>query len=335
MLDFLARRFARLIFSLLGLTVILFALTRLTPVDPVRYALGAQATEQQVRALRHQYGLDQSLVSQYLSYLGNALHGDLGLSLQGQRSVSADLATYLPNSIELVLAALLIGLVIGIPLGIVAATYPNSILDAAVQIVSTLGVAVPSFWLGVVLQLFLAVDLRWLPLSGIITSNDMLPRAITHFVPLDAILTGNWAALLSNLDHLILPAVVLSLQPLAMIAAMTRTSMLEVAQQEYVRVARAKGIAAPRVTLRHILRNAWLPIVSIAGLNVGWLLGGTFLVETVFGWPGIGYYGINASVSFDFPAILGTALVIGVIFALVNAIVDVLYGVIDPRIRQA
>ena len=335
MLAFLARRIARLVFSLLGLTVVLFALTRLTPVDPIRYALGGQATAAQVRALRHQYGLDQSLVAQYLSYLGNALHGDLGLSLQGQRSVSADLAAYLPNTVELVLAALLIGLVVGVPLGILAATYVNGPVDALVQVVSTLGVAIPSFWLAVVLQLVVAVDLRWLPLSGIITSNDMLPRPITNFVPLDAILTGNWPALLSNLDHLILPAVVLALQPVAMIAAMTRTSMLEVAQQEYVRVARAKGLPARRVTLRHTLRNAWLPIINISGLNVGWLLGGSFLVETVFAWPGLGYYGINAAVSFDFPAILGTALVIGAIFALVNAVVDLLYGVVDPRIRQA
>ncbi len=334
MLDYLARRVARLIFSLLGLTIILFALTRLTPVDPVRYALGGQATEAQVHALRHQYGLDRPIVVQYLSYLGHALRGDLGVSLQGQRSVSADLVSYVPNTIELVVAALLIGLVIGIPLGVVAASYPNSIVDTIVQVVSTLGVAVPSFWLGVLLQLFLAVDLRWLPLSGL-TSNNLMPRVITHSVPIDALLTGNWASLLSNLDHLILPAVVLSLQPIAMIAAMTRTSMLDVANQDFVRVARAKGLTPRRVTVRYTLRNAWLPIIGIAGLNVGWLLGGSFLVETVFAWPGLGYYGINASTSFDFPAILGTTLVIGAIFALVNAVVDVLYGVVDPRIRQA
>ena len=332
MLDFLARRIFRLIFSLLGLTVILFALTRLTPVDPVRYVLGPQATAAQVRTLRHQYGLDQPLIVQYLSYLGNALHGNLGLSLQGQRSVSADLAVYLPNTLELVLAALVLGLLAGVPLGVLAATRPNSFADSLVQVVSTLGVALPSFWLGVVLQLLFAVELRWLPLSG---ATDVTPRAITHVIPLDAVLTGNWLALLSNLYHLILPAMVLSLQPLAMVAAMTRTSMLEVAGQDYVRTARAKGLAAHRVTVRHILRNAWLPIVNIAGLNVGWLLGGTFLVETVFGWSGIGYYGINASMSFDFPAILGTALLVGVIFALTNAVVDVLYGVIDPRIRRA
>src|SRR5207248_3811147 len=183
MLEFLARRILRLIFSLLGLTVILFVLTRLTPVDPVRYVLGPQATAAQVRTLCHQYGLDQPLTVQYLSYLGNALHGDLGLSLQGQRSVSADLVAYLPNTLELVWAALFLGLLAGIPLGIVAATRPHSLADSLVQVVSTLGVALPSFWLGVVLLLLFAVDLRWLPLSGI---TDVTPRAITHFLPLDA-----------------------------------------------------------------------------------------------------------------------------------------------------
>jgi peptide/nickel transport system permease protein len=334
MLTFLARRFARLMFSLFGLSILLFALTRLTPVDPIRYALGPQATSDQVRAMRHQYGLDQSLPQQYVSYLGNALHGDLGLSLQGQRSVAADIATYLPNTIELVLAALFLGAAIGIPLGVLAASRPHSLIDGAVQILSTLGIALPSFWLAVILQLVFAVNLRWLPLSGLVASSDLMPRTITHFVPIDAILTGDWAGLWSNLYHLILPAAVLALQPLAMIAAMTRVSMLEVSRHEYVRTARAKGLTPSRVTIRHILRNAWLPIISIAGLNVGWLLGGSFLVESVFGWSGIGYYGINASVSFDFPAIIGLTLVISAIFALTNAVVDVLYGVIDPRVRQ-
>ncbi|HZS92246.1 MAG TPA: ABC transporter permease [Chloroflexota bacterium] len=335
MLEFLARRITRLVFSLLGLTIILFALTRLTPVDPVRFALGPQATAAQVAAMRQQYGLDRPLVVQYLSYLGNALHGDLGLTLQGQRSVSADLANYLPNTLELVFAALILGFVAGLPLGIIAAVRPRGAVDAVVQLISTLGVAIPSFWLGVILQLVFAVNLRWLPLAGVLEPSDTPPPAITHMVTLDALLTGHWATAAASLQHLILPAVVLSLQPLAMVAAMTRTSMLEVTRLEYVRVARAKGLPARHVVLRYVLRNAWLPIVSILGLNVGWLLGGTFLVETVFGWTGIGYYGINASMSFDFPAILGTTLVIGVVFALTNAVVDVLYGVIDPRIRQA
>lgn len=335
MAAYLVRRVTRLIFSLFGLSVLLFALTRLTPVDPVRFALGPQATAAQVQAMRHQYGLDRPLPVQYLDYMSHALRGDLGLSLQGQRSVAADIGNFLPNTIELVLGALLLGVLLGVPLGVLAASRPNSPMDSAVQVISTLGVAIPSFWLAVELQVVFAVNLGWLPLSGIIDNNTMLPRVITHFVPIDALLTGDWSGLANNLYHLILPAVVLAFQPLAMLSAMTRTSMLEVRQHEYVRVARAKGLSHRRVMIRHVLHNSWLPIISIAGLNVGWLLGGSFLVETVFGWSGIGYYGINATLSFDFPAIIGVTLVIGVIFAAVNALTDVLYGLIDPRVRHA
>jgi peptide/nickel transport system permease protein len=331
---FIVVRLVRVALSLIGLTMLLFVIMHLTPINPIRLALGPSATAAQVQHAMRVYGFDRPLAVQYWDYMVQLVQGNLGVSLATHQPVAANLMTAVPASLELVLAALLVAVVVGVPLGVWAALRRGTTTDAVIQAVAVGGVAAPSFWLAVLLQLLLSVDLHVFPLMGQVGQLTM-PPPITHMVALDALLEGRWATLASALHHLVLPTVVLSLLPLSLITRMTRASVLEMLPQDHVRTARAKGAPDVRVVLRHVLRNAFGPILNLIGLNFGWLIGGTFIVEVIFSWPGVGLYAVNAATGSDFPAILGSAIVVGAAFALANVAVDIIYGLMDPRVRYA
>lgn len=334
MARFIVARLGRVVVSLIGLTMLLFVIVHLTPINPIRLALGPDATSSQVARAMREYGFDHPLAVQYWDYMVQLAHGNLGVSLLTHQPVGMNLAIAFPATVELVFAGLLIAVVVGVPMGVWSALRRGSLADSVVQALAVGGVALPNFWLAVLLQLFLAVRLNVFPLTGQLGGVTQ-PPPLTHMVVVDALLEGHWGMFASALDHLILPAFVLSLWPLAMIARMTRASVLEMLPQDHVRTARAKGLGEAAVVVRHVVRNAFGPILTLVGLNFGWLLGGTFIVETIFDWPGIGQYSVNAALGSDFPAIFGSAIAIGAGFALVNLIVDIVYGLMDPRIRYA
>lgn len=334
MARFLTIRLIRLVLSLIGLTMVMFVVMHATPVNPIRLALGPDATAAQVAAVTHAYGFDRPLWVQYVDYLGQVLHGNFGNSLLTHQPVLSNLVQAVPATIELVLAALFLAVILGIPLGVWSALQRGTFVDGTIQALAVGGVALPNFWLAVMLQLLFSVRYSIFPLEGQL-SGTAVPPPLTHMVVLDALLGGHWAMFWSGLDHMILPTVVLAMWPLSMITRMTRASVLEAIPQDHVRTARAKGLSESRVIARHVLRNAFGPILTLVGLNFGWLLGGTFIVEAIYDWPGVGQYAVNAALSSDFPAILGSAIAIGAGFALTNLIVDIVYGAMDPRIRYA
>ena len=333
MLRFIARRLAFMVFVLFGMTVITFTLTHVVPADPVRLLAGPHATASELATLRHTYGVDRPLPAQYILYLQNLLHGNLGISLTDRRPVLQDIEQFFPATLELALCALIIAVGIGVPLGVYAAMARGRIVDAIIRITSIAGVSMPIFWLGLVVQFIFFKQLGWLPIGGRLDLIDNPPNTVTGLYLVDAIITGNFAVLGDVISHLILPAVTLALGSLVLITRMTRASVLEILAQDYIRTARAKGVGHMRVIFRHALRNAITPTLTVIGLQLGYLLSGDFLAETIFNWPGIGYYGVNAISNLDFPGIMGVTLVISVIYVAANLVVDVLYVVADPRIE--
>ena len=289
---------------LVGVSIVVFTMVRLIPGDPAQLMAGQAATQEIITGIRRDLGLDRPIVVQYAYFLRNAVRGDLGYSLFNRAPVTDELALRFPNTVRLGLASMLVAVAIGIPAGIISATRHLSWIDSLVMIVALAGVSMPVFWLGLNLILVFAVRLHWLP-------------AIGH---------EGWA-------HLILPAVTLGAASAAIIARMTRSAMLEVMRQDYVRTARAKGVAEPSVIGRHALRNALIPVVTVVGLQLGTLLGGAVLTESVFAWPGVGRLLVDAVLARDYPIVQGTVLLIATTFVLLNVLVDVLYAVLDPRIR--
>jgi peptide/nickel transport system permease protein len=332
MVQLIVRRLGLLVFVLFGISVMTFFLSHVVPADPVRLFAGPRATAASLAALRHQYGFDLPLWQQYLRYLGNLLHLDFGYSLTSHRSVDADMQDYLPATIELTLAALVMIVVIGIPLGVISALRQGSAVDHVGRVVSVMGVALPAFWLGLMLQLLLFDQLGWLPAGGRLDPNANPPPHVTGLYTLDSLLSGNLPLFGQSVVHLLLPAFVLAYGSLAVLTRQVRASMLEVMPLEYVRAARAKGLRERTVIVSHALRNALLPAVTVMGLQVGVLLGGALLVEDVFAWPGIGRYATLATLNLDYNAILAVTLVSAIIYVLVNLLVDLLYMVLDPRI---
>ena len=339
MLAFLLKKLATLVPTLLGVTLVAFALIRLIPGDPIEIMVGERRLDAAAHAaLMQQLGLDQPLPAQYLRYLGALLQGDLGKSLVTREPVAAEFAVLFPATLELAGAALLLALGVGLPLGMAAALRRGSWFDQAVMATATVGNSMPVFWWGLVLIMFFSVGLQWTPVSGRVgIEYDIDP--VTGFMLVDAALadlrgqeSGAWV---SALLHLALPAVVLGTIPMAVIARMTRSSMLEVLREDYMRTARAKGLAPARVVVIHGLRNALIPVVTVLGLQVGSLLGGAVLTETIFSWPGIGKWLIDAIGRRDYPVVQAGILISALIFIAVNLGVDLLYGVINPRIRAA
>ena len=339
MLAFLLKKLATLVPTLLGVTLVAFALIRLIPGDPIEIMVGERRLDAAAHAaLMQQLGLDQPLPVQYLRYLGALLQGDLGKSLVTREPVAAEFAVLFPATLELAGAALLLALGVGLPLGMAAALRRGSWFDQAVMATATVGNSMPVFWWGLILIMFFSVGLQWTPVSGRVgIEYDIDP--VTGFMLVDAALadlrgqeSGAWV---SALLHLALPAVVLGTIPMAVIARMTRSSMLEVLREDYMRTARAKGLAPARVVVIHGLRNALIPVVTVLGLQVGSLLGGAVLTETIFSWPGIGKWLIDAIGRRDYPVVQAGILISALIFIVVNLVVDLLYGVINPRIRAA
>jgi len=315
-----------------GVLVVVFAIAHLTPGDPVLIALGEHASPDAIDRLREELRLNDPLPVQFIGYMGQVLRGDLGRSIQSNERVVIDLATKFPATIELTVAAMAIASFVGIITGLIAAARQNSWFDGTSMLVALFGFSMPIFWLGIMLILLFAAYLDWFPISGRLDFTIELARR-TNFYLVDAVLSGNWAAAGNVLRHLVLPAVTLSTVPLAIIARMTRSSLLEVLRQDYVRTARAKGLAEQRVVTRHALRNAAIPIITVIGLNVGSLLGGAILTETIFAWPGVGRLVVDAIFARDYPVVQGAVLVIALVFVVVNLVVDLAYAYLDPRIR--
>ena len=336
MVSFIGRRLVAGVFLVVGISFVAFVLTNLVPGDPAAAALGQRAIEDPatVAAFRAKYGLDEPLWRQYLLYLGNLVHGDFGTSQQTRRPVGADIAKFLPATAELALAAIVISLVVGLALGITAAVFRDRFLDALIRVLSLGGVSVPTFWLALAASVVFSVQLGWLPSTGQLDPGADRPKDITGMVLVDSLLTGNWETFGSALEHIIMPAVVLAAYTIGMITRFTRASMLEVLGNDYVRAARAKGLPERTVLFRHVLRPALVPIITVTGLALGSLLSGTVLVENIFSWPGMGQYAYKSSLALDLPAVMGVSIVIAVIYVVINLLVDILYSVIDPRIRQ-
>ncbi len=334
MTPYVARRLAFLGLMLCGLLCLTFAISHVVPGDPARLAAGPDANEEMVQTLRAKYGLDRPLGVQFVRYLGGVLHGDLGQSLRTRNAVLDDLARYFPNTFELVTCALLLAVVVGIPLGMLSAVYKDTWVDHAARLVAVSGVAIPAFWLGLMLQLLVALQLGLLPLGGRLGLTTAPPEPITHLLFVDAALRGRWATLWDALLHALLPVVTLCLPALASIMRVNRAEMIETLKQDYIVSARAQGFSGFRIVTRYALRNAMIPTLTMIGLRYGWMLGGTVLVETVFDWPGIGLYAVNAAVSSDFQPIMAVTLLIGLNFMLANLLVDLGYVWLDPRLRR-
>lgn len=351
MTAYLTRRLLGLIPLLIGVTFLIFLLTRVIPGDPAVAMLGERAAPNLVERLRRDMGLDRPLFlnnekyketgelkalfdSQYFDYMGKLVRGDLGRSVLTLVPISQSLRHRFPATIELAIAAMLIAVLIGIPAGTWAARRRGTLSDTAITLVAIVGVSFPVFWLAIILIYFFAVVLGWLPPSGRL-SSAMTIQPITGLYVLDGLLTGNFQAALNALKHLILPALALGTIPLAIVVRMTRSSMLEVLNQDYVRTARAKGVGEPKVIRKHSLRNALLPVITVIGLSFGSLLSGAILTETVFSWPGIGRWVYDGITARDYPIIQGGVLFVAIVFVVVNLVVDLTYPLIDPRIQYS
>jgi peptide/nickel transport system permease protein len=336
---FAVDRCVRLVFVLVAITLVSFLFLHLIPGDPIAIRLGEHASPQQIAYLTHEYGLDRPWWVQLGKYLVALLHGDLGISISDTQPVAQKLALAFPATVELTFGAMLVAIVIGIPAGVLAAVRRRSFLDVFTMSMVLVGVSIPVFWLGWMLVYLLAVlpsrfGLDLFPISGRISLlYDIPPR--THLIVIDALLAGNGRAALDALWHLVLPALTLGTIPLAIVAKITRGSMLEVLASDYVRTARAKGLSERRVVVRHALRNALVPIITVLGLQTGLLLGGAVLTESVFAWPGVGRLAFDAISNRDMPVINGCVLLFATVFVVVNTVVDLLYALANPRIRYA
>ena len=319
---------------LFGLLCLTFAISHVMPGDPARLAAGPDANESMVDTVRARYGLDRPLPVQFARYVGGLARGNLGESLRSRNTVRDDLLRYFPNTFELVTLALLLAVILGVPLGMLSAVYRDTWVDHWTRVVSVSGVALPAFWLGLMLQLLLALHLGWLPLGGRLGLTATPPTPLTHLLLVDALLRGEWRTLGDALAHAVLPVVTLCFPALASILRVNRAEMLETLGQDYIKTARAQGFSGFRVVTKYALRNAMIPTLTMIGLRYGWMLGGTILVETVFDWPGIGLYAVNAAVSSDFQPIMGVTLLIGQNFMLANLLVALAYGWLDPRIGR-
>ncbi|WP_135257690.1 ABC transporter permease [Thermus caldilimi] len=334
MWSYVLRRLLGLVPVLFGITLLVFLFLQLIPGDPAQAILGERGTPEQLAALREKLGLNKPLYVQYLTFVKNILTGDLGTSAVSTIPVAEELKRRWPATFELALAATLVAVVLGIPVGIVAAVRKNSILDTLSMSLSLVGVSMPVFWLGLLLVYLFAVNLHWLPTGGRLSTDLAIDfRPLTGFLVLDGLLTRRLEVLADALRHLILPALTLGTIPLAILTRITRSAMLEVLSQDYVRTARAKGLAERQVILKHALKNALLPVVTIIGLQFGTLLGGAILTETIFSWPGIGSYIYEGILNRDYPVVQAGVLVVATVFVLVNLLVDLSYALLDPRIQ--
>ena len=330
---FVARRIAQLMVVLIGLSLLIFVISRLLPGDPVRYALGPAATAEQIVQLRAEMGLDQPYHVQYWRLLVGIAEGDFGQSLVTFRSISADIATFLPASLELALFSMLIAVVLGVPLGVTAALYPDRWQDQASRGLAFSGVALPVFWLALMAQLVIAFRLDLLPAIGRIDADIAPPPFVTGLYLIDSLIALDFLLFLHCLSFILLPALVLAASPLAMIMRLIRASMLEEMNKDYVLTARANGMPWILVVYKYVLKKAFSATLTIVGLLFGYFIGSAFIVETVFSWPGLGRYGVRALQFKDFNAIIAVTLIVGIAYATANTVVTILYGWLDPRLK--
>ncbi len=318
--------------TLIGVSVLVFFLIRLVPGDPIDVMLGPRATETTRQELQVRLGLDQPIPVQYWRWLTNVVQGDFGTSVRSRDPVIRAILSRLPATLELSVTAILIAFIFGIVFGVTAAQRRNTAVDRFAVGSSLVGVSIPVFWLGLMLIFFFSVVLRWLPVSGRISMGISVPR-LTGFYLIDTLAAGNTRLFVQALRHLVLPAVSLATISFALITRITRSAMLDVLNEDYVRTARAKGVPARVVIYKHALKNAMIPVVTVSGLQLGMLIGGSILTETVFSWPGIGRLVITAIYNRDYPVVQGVVLFIAAAFILINIVVDAIYAYLDPRIR--
>lgn len=317
---------------LLGVSIVVFFMVRAIPGDPAQLLLGQQATQEQVQQVRENMGLEQPVIVQYGIFLADALRGDLGDSIVTGRPVTTELLARFPATLELTSFAMLVAVLVGVPVGVISAVRQYSLLDKVTSVLALTGISMPIFWLAMILIVIFFVNLGWLPFPGRLSTGYAV-TSITGLVLVDSLLTLNFPAFWDGLKHLILPALALGTIPMAVIMRMTRSSMLEVMGEDYVRTARAKGVVPWRVVFKHALRNAMLPTVTVIGLQAGLLMGGAVITETIFSWPGVGQIAFDSVNRRDYAMIQGVVLYGATLFVLVNLLVDILYAVLDPRVR--
>ena len=332
MLKYILKRILMVIPVLLGVTVIIFLITRVLAPDPAPVVLGEHATPEAMAAWRADNGLDDPIWMQYINFIVGAVQGDLGTSYYTHQPVTAEIAARFPATAELAICAIIVASLLGVALGVLAAVKKNKLADNVSMVVALVAVVVPAAAGIAVLILLFSGILHWLPSSGRV-SPLLQPSGGTGFFILDTIMQGNWAGLADVLVHLILPTLALSLYSMAIITRMTRSSMLETLNADYIRTARAKGLSKGSVNIKHALRNAMLPVSTVIGLQFGSLLGGALLTETVFAWPGIGKFAVDCVLKSDFPVVQGIVLLVAVIFVIMNLVVDIVYAYLDPRIK--
>jgi peptide/nickel transport system permease protein len=334
---YILRRFLLTIPLILGITVVAFLIANAIPADPINANLPQSALNNPeiVNAFRAKWGLDKPPVERYLTYLGNLMRGDLGQSIKTNRAIAEDIGRFLPATIELSTVGILIGIALGVLFGIISAVWRNSVIDYLVRVLSLIGVSFPIFLLALLALNVFHAQLGWLPGPGRLNVRIPAPPTVTGLILVDSLMAGNMRTFQDGLLRLILPGFTLALYVSGIIARITRSSLLEVLSQDYIRTARAKGLTERTVIAKHALRNALIPVVTIIGLMYGNLLVGSVLIESIFAWPGIGLYMFRASTSQDFPAIMGVSMLIAIIYVGVNFVVDLLYYFIDPRIRLA
>ncbi len=331
MLSYIIRRLLMLIPVLIGMSIMVFSIIHAIPGDPATAMLGERASQESIDRMNAHYGLDKPLIVQYGYFIKNLLQGDLGESIRTKRPISSEIGRYLAATLELTFVSMIIAILFGVNLGIISAWKQNSWMDYIGMIVAIVGVSMPIFWLGLMEQWIFSAELGLLPSTGRDNARDPV-TAITHLYVIDSILAGRLDQLWDVIRHLILPGIALGTIPMAIIARMTRSSMLEVMRSDYIRTARAKGLKGFTIVYKHCLKNALIPVLTVAGMQVGFLLGGAVLTETIFGWPGVGRYIYEAIGQRDYPVIQSGILVVATIFVIINLIVDLLYTAVDPRV---
>jgi ABC-type dipeptide/oligopeptide/nickel transport system permease component len=332
MIKYIVKRVLQAIPVLIALSVVVFLIMRVFSADPAPVVLGEHATREAMDAWRDSQGLNDPIWKQYLDFVIGALHGDLGTSYYTHTSVTTEIMSRFPATIELAIVAIIIASIVGIALGVVSAVNKGKFIDAFSTLLALIGVSMPIFWLGILFIILFTGILHILPSGGRI-DPIMQPYGGTGLFLIDTLLSGDFEAFGNALVHMIMPACALSMYSMAIITRMTRSSMLDTLNEDYVRTARAKGLPSGKVTRHHALRNAMLPVSTVIGLQLGSLLGGALLTETVFAWPGIGKYVVECILKSDFPVVQGVVLLIGVIFVLINLVVDIIYAFLDPRIK--
>lgn len=331
--DYLVRRALQSIPVIFGLSVLIFTISRVVPGDPVRLALGPEANQQQVEALRAEMGLDQPLPMQYIDWLVGVLQGDWGMSLRTNNNVFGDIVARFPATFELTVVTLFFAVLLAIPFGVVAGTNKDKWQDHVSRITALFGVSMPRFWVAIVLQIIFVVSLGLLPLSGRLSDGVAPPPEVTHLYLVDSLLAGQFGTFVDAATHLVLPAFALGLATLAQVMRLIRSDMIDEQRKDYVLAAQAYGLPNNLIEYKYMLRNAFTSSLTVIGLAFGFLLGNAFLVEIVFAWPGMARYGVQAILYQDFNAIVGVTIVVGVGFVTANFIVDLLYGYLDPRVR--